>query len=314
MASHPQNPVRTGPVGGHPRRPAAPAHVRRQSRFGLSIVLPALILFVALLLVPFLRSLGFAFFESTLFSPEPKFVGLENFRDLFSDRVFLETWLRTLFYVGITTGVTVVLGFAWALVLNQAFTGRKVIRTATILPWILPSTVTAFLWAWIFNGQFGLLNAVLDAAGAIGAPVVWLSTPTGAMFAVILAKVWLSTPVAMSFLLAGLQSVSSEEIDAAMMDGCRAGNIIRHVILPHIFPTLVIVFVLQAMANFQQIDTILAMTRGGPARTTTVLSIEVYQKAFNEWDMGHASAIGVVWFLTLAVPTVVYLRAIFKRF
>ena len=118
----------------------------------------------------------------------------------------------------------------------------------------------------------------------------------------------------MSFILAGLQSVSSEEIDAAMMDGCNAVGVVRHVIVPHIFPTLAIVLVLQAMANLQQIDTILAMTRGGPARATTVLSIDVYQRAFQEWNMGLASAIGVVWFFTIAIPAAFYLRSIFRRF
>lgn len=295
-------------------KPQVPRFRRSQARFGLALVLPALFLFMLLILYPFLRSLGLSFFESTLFKPEPTFVGLDNFKDLSADPTFVTTWLTTLAYVTITTVATLILGFFWALILNQAFTGRTIIRSATILPWILPSTVTAFLWAWIFNGQFGLLNAALETSGLSTASTVWLSDPTGALVAVILAKTWLSTPVAMSFILAGLQSVSSEEIDASMMDGCRAVNIIRHVIVPHILPTLVIVFVLQAMANLQQIDTILAMTRGGPARATTVLSVEVYQKAFQEWDMGMASAIGVVWFITIAVPAVVYLRTIMKRF
>lgn len=298
-----------------PRKNAQVPHFRKlQSRFGLALVVPALLLFSILILYPFLRSLGLSFFESTLFAPEPIFVGFKNFTRLFADPTFFKTWATTLAYVSVTTVLTLILGFFWALILNQVFTGRTFIRSAAILPWILPSTVTAFLWAWIFNGQFGLLNAVLEVLGLSDGPTVWLSNPTGAIIAVILAKTWLSTPVAMSFILAGLQTVSSEEVDAAMMDGCRGGGIIRHVIVPHIMPTLVIVFVLQAMANLQQIDTILAMTRGGPARATTVLSIEVYQKAFQEWDMGMASAIGVVWFITIAIPAIVYLRTIMKRF
>ena len=279
----------------------------------MALTLPALCLFVLFIFYPFLRSFGLAFFESTLFNPDPVWVGLQNIHDLIQDPTFHRTWTTTLIYVLVTTLLTVMLGFFWALILNQAFTGRTIVRTVTILPWILPSTVTAFLWAWIFNGQFGLLNAVLKGAGVIDQAIIWLATPSGAFVAVVIAKVWLSTPVAMSFILAGLQSVSSEEVDAAMMDGCGAGSIIRHVIVPHIFPTLVIVFVLQAMANLQQIDTILAMTRGGPARATTVLSIEVYQKAFQEWNMGLASAIGVAWFFTIAIPAAVYLHSVFKR-
>ena len=301
------------PEGSGRSRPQ-PAFRQRQARFGLLLVLPCLILFALLILYPFLRSFTLSFFESTLFTPMPRFVGLENFARLASDPTFHRTWITTVMYVVATTGLTLVLGFFWALILNQVFTGRTIVRSATILPWILPSTVTAFLWAWIFNGQFGLLNGFLESIGVIETSIVWLADPTGAFVAVVLAKVWLSTPVAMSFILAGLQSVSSEEIDAAMMDGCSAAKVIRHVVIPHIFPTLAIVMVLQAMANLQQIDTILAMTRGGPARATTVLSVDVYQRAFQEWNMGLASAIGVVWFFTIAIPAAFYLRSIFKRF
>lgn len=291
-----------------------PAFRARQARTGFLLVLPALVLFSVLILVPFVRSFSLAFFESTLFNPDPVFVGLKNFQRLLSDPTFVRTWTTTLIYVGLTTILTLILGFGWALILNQAFTGRTIVRSVTILPWILPSTVTAFLWAWIFNGQFGLLNGILETVGIADTPTVWLADPTGALAAVILAKVWLSTPVAMSFILAGLQSVSSDEIDAAMMDGCGAAGVIRHVIAPHVLPTLAIVLVLQAMANLQQIDTILAMTRGGPARATTVLSIDVYQRAFQEWNMGLASAIGVIWFMTIAIPASIYLRSIFRRF
>ena len=301
-------------IGSSAQPAPIPAFRRRQARFGVFLILPALLLFLALIFVPFIRSISLAFFESTLFMSSPQFVGLDNFVRLASDPTFHKTWTTTIIYVVATTGLTIILGFFWALILNQTFRGRTIVRSSTILPWILPSTVTAFLWAWIFNGQFGLLNAGLSAIGVIDAPLVWLANPTGALVAVILAKVWLSTPVAMSFILASLQTVSSEEIDAAMMDGCRGGGIIRHVVLPHVLPTLAIVMVLQAMANLQQIDTILAMTRGGPARSTTVLSVEVYQRAFQEWNIGLASAVGVIWFFTIAIPATVYLRSIFKRF
>lgn len=292
---------------------ARPAHRRAESRFGVLLVVPAVVFFVIVILYPFLRSAGLSLFESTLMSPEPEFLGLGNFRELWASPTFAGVWWTTVIYVTVTTALTVMLGLGWAIILNQAFTGRAVIRSITLLPWILPSTVTAFLWAWIFNGKFGLLNAALEGAGIIDAGVVWLSDPNGALFAVILAKTWLSTPVAMAFLLAGLQSVSSEEVDAALMDGCGAFGVIRHVLIPHLLPTIVVVVVLQAMANLQQIDTILAMTNGGPARATTVFSIEVYRTAFRNWDMGLASAIGVVWFFTIAIPAVVYLRTIFKR-
>jgi len=286
---------------------------RRQQRFGLALTFPALIVFGIVIFYPFLASFRLAFFSVELLDPAPRFVGLENFVKLGADATFWRTWWTTIVYVAMTTGLTVMLGFGWAMILTQSFRGRAIVRTVGLLPWVLPTTVTAFLWAWILNGQYGLLNSALLGAGAIRAPVVWLAEPVGAMAAIVLAKTWLSTPVAMAFFLAALQSVSSEEVDAARLDGCGDWGVIGHVIIPHILPTLIVVVVLQAMANLQQTDTILALTRGGPARATTVLSIEVYQQAFVNWSTGMAAAIGVVWFATIAVPAVIYLRRIFRE-
>ena len=290
-----------------------PSFRQAEARFGFLLVVPALLFFLVVILYPFLRSVGLSLFESTLIRPQLRFVGLANFYKLFESAEFLDVWWTTAIYVVLTTSLTVLLGFGWAIILNQSFRGRTFVRSITLLPWILPSTVTAFLWAWIFDGKFGLLNAILIKLGIIDTAVVWLSHPNGALLAVTLAKTWLSTPVAMAFLLAGLQSVSSDEIDAALMDGCKASGVVRHVLIPHLLPTIVVVIVLQAMANLQQIDTILAMTNGGPARATTVFSIEVYRTAFRNWNTGLASAIGVIWFFTIAIPACVYLRTIFKR-
>ena len=186
-------------------------------------------------------------------------------------------------------------------------------RAASLLPWVLPTTVTAFLAAWIFNGQYGVLNAVLLQTGLISEPITWLAEQKGAMAAVIITKAWLSVPLFMAFFLAGLQGVSSDQVDAARVDGCENAGVLRYVILPHLAPTMIIVTILGAMGNLQAFDVIYAMTQGGPIKATTMLSVEVYKQAFQNWDMGTACAVGVLWFVTIAVPTVFYLRILFKR-
>jgi multiple sugar transport system permease protein len=133
------------------------------------------------------------------------------------------------------------------------------------------------------------------------------------MAGVILAKTWLSVPLFMAFFLAGLQGVPQDQVDAARVDGCHNAGVLRFVVLPHLRPTMVIVLVLGAMGNLQQFDVIYAMTQGGPVRATTTLSIEVYRQAFQNWNVGLACAIGVLWFATIAVPAFVYLRALFRR-
>jgi multiple sugar transport system permease protein len=197
--------------------------------------------------------------------------------------------------------------------LNQQFKGRALVRALSLLPWVLPATVTAFLAAWIFNGQYGVLNALLIQAGLLDQPVTWLAEERGAMAAVIVTKAWLSVPLFMAFFLAGLQGVSQDQIDAARVDGCLNAGVLRHVVLPHLAPTMIIVTILGAMGNLQAFDVVYALTQGGPVKATTMLSVEVYKQAFQNWDMGTACAVGVIWFVTIAVPTVFYLRILFKR-
>lgn len=242
----------------------------------------------------------------------PRFNGIQNFVTIASSPEILAAFLTTAIYVVFATAGTLVMGLGWALIMNQPFRGRGVLRSLSLLPWVLPSTVSAFIWAWIFNSRYGVLNAFLLEFGFIDFPQAWLSTPQGAMFAVILTKIWLSIPLFMSFFLAGLQNLDREQIDAARVDGAGNWVILRDHILPHLRPVLIIVVVLGVIGNLQQFDTIYALTGGGPVRATTVLSVEVYKRAFEQWDIGLASAIGVLWVATLLPPAFLYLRMLVK--
>ena len=285
----------------------------QERRTGFLLLAPALIAFAAVILLPFLQSLRLSLYKYTIDMEQPAFIGLGNFRRLLADPGMLTVWLNTLVFVVLTTGLTFLLGLAWALVMNQSFRGRAFIRAASLLPWVLPTTVTAFLAAWIFNGQYGVLNALLLQLGLIREPITWLAEEKAAMSAVIITKAWLSVPLFMAFFLAGLQGVSQDQVDAARVDGCENAGVLRYVVLPHLAPTMIIVTILGAMGNLQAFDVIYALTQGGPIKATTMLSVEVYKQAFQNWDMGTACAVGVLWFVTIAVPTVFYLRILFKR-
>jgi multiple sugar transport system permease protein len=284
-----------------------------ERRTGLLLLAPALLAFACVILWPFLQSLSLAFFKYTIDMQEPQFVGFANFSKILTDPDMLTVWLNTLVFVVITTAITFFLGLGWALIMNQSFMGRGFLRAASLLPWVLPTTVTAFLAAWIFNGQYGVFNAILIKMGVIHEPVAWLAEETGAMAAVIVTKAWLSVPLFMAFFLAGLQGVSQDQVDAARVDGCENAGVLRYVVLPHLAPTMIIVTVLGAMGNLQVFDVIYALTQGGPIKATTVLSIEVYKQAFQNWDLGVACAVGVLWFVTMAIPAGLYLRILFKR-
>jgi len=283
-----------------------------ERRVGWLFMAPALVAFVAVIMAPFVSALGLAFTRYDLRTPDPVFIGLANFREIWASPEILQSFGVTFVFVSLATLFTVVLALAWAIVLNQPFRGRALIRTATLVPWVLPSTVSAFIWAWIFNSRYGLLNAAMLEAGFISQPVAWLSTSTGAMTAIVITKVWISIPVTMTFFLAGLQSIDREQLDAARVDGAGDWPILRDHILPHLRPVLLVVIVLAVIGNLQQFDKIFALTGGGPVRATTVLSIEVYRRAFDSWDIGMASAIGLLWVATIIPPAYFYLRHLLK--
>lgn len=283
-----------------------------QNRIGLMLLLPAAIAFAAVILYPFLSALGLSLFEYTVEMMEPRFIGFENFTKIAADPDVWAAFWTTAIYVVLTTAGTLVAGLGWALIMNQPFAGRGVLRSLSLLPWVLPSTVSAFIWGWIFNSRYGVLNAFLLELGLIDMPQAWLSTPQGAMLAVVLTKIWLSIPLFMSFFLAGLQNLDKEQIDAARVDGAGNWAVLRDHILPHLRPVLIIVVVLGVIGNLQQFDTIYALTGGGPVRATTVLSVEVYRRAFEQWDIGFASAVGVLWVAALLPPAFLYLRMLVK--
>lgn len=283
-----------------------------ERRAGWLFLAPALIAFALIIALPFLRALGLAFTRFDLTTPEPVFVGLTNFRAILASPEVLGSFVTTLIYVALATAFTLLLGLIWAIMLHQSFRGRGALRTLSLLPWVLPSTVSAFVWGWIFNSRYGVLNAVLLELGLIEFPQAWLSTSAGAMAAIVATKVWLSVPLTMTFFLAGLQGLDREQMDAARVDGAGNWALLRDHVLPHLRPVLLVVLVLGMIGNLQQFDTIFALTGGGPVRATTVLSIEVYRRGFDQWDVGMASAIGLLWLAVILPPAFFYLRHLLR--
>jgi multiple sugar transport system permease protein len=300
----------TDPARPHPRPGRATG---AEGRFGLLLLVPVVVFYLVVILYPLARAVVLSLYRLNQFSVRPVFAGLENFRAIFSDPTLSGTWLTTLTFVVCATALSCGLGLGWAIIMNQEFRGRTVVRTLSLIPWVLPSTVTAFLWAWILNSQNGILNAILLNLGLIHERVAWLATGSNAMLAIVVARAWMMTPWFMVLFLAALQTLPREQVEAARVDGARNRAVLRFIVLPHLRYTGAVALVLGAMGNFQQFDIIYALTGGGPVRATTTLSIEVYRQAFQNWNTGLASAIGVLWLATIAVPAFLYLRSIFRQ-
>lgn len=275
---------------------------------GVLLILPGLAVFAAIILYPFVDAILMSFTDRSMIYPNYSWVGLDNYKKVFQDPYFGKTlWTTVLFVVG-STVLPYVLGMFWAVVLNQGFRGSEFLRGVTLVNWIVPGTAIGFLWSWIFNGQYGILNSLLKALGILDTGISWLGQPGTALLCVIIARTWQMLPWYMAFLLGGLQSVSLEQVEAAHIDGANNLQTFFRVILPGMKQTALLIFVLGLIGNLQHFDLPWTMAQGGPARATTTLSIEVYTTAFKNWNMGKAATVGAIWAVILACFSSIYLR------
>lgn len=277
---------------------------------GILLILPGLAVFATIILYPFIDAIRMSFTDQTMLSSTSNFVGFANYAKVLRDPYFPKTILTTALFVLFSTLIPFLLGFIWAIILNQGFKGAEFLRGVTLVNWIIPGVAIGFLWTWIFNGQYGILNSILMNLGIVSKGISWLGSTNTALACVIVARSWQMLPWYMAFLLGGLQGVPLEQLEAARIDG--ANNLIAffRIILPSMKMITVLVIVLGAIGNLQHFDIPWTMVQGGPARATTTLSIEVYTTAFKNWNMGKAATVGTIWALLLACFSFIYLRRI----
>jgi len=284
------------------RRRGAPLS---EKTFLTFLLAPGVVLLCAVVLYPLIRSLVTAFFDESLLYPGSTFVGFENILEVFRDDFLRLTYQTLIFTVG-STVFPFIIGLALALVLNQRFRGQAFLRGAFLIPWLIPGVVVSFLWMWIFDANYGVLNGILMSLGLTDSPIAWLFQTDTARGALILAKTWNSFPWIMVMLLAGLQTVPGELHEAAAMDGAGVVRRFFAVTWPHISGVAGLVILLEFIWNFQHFDTIFVLTGGGPAGTTSTFATEVYDTAFKGYDLGQAGALGLVWMLLLTILVVIY--------
>ena len=275
----------------------------RDRHFGFMIALPAALLFLVISVVPLVSSIGTSLFKQSLLRPERTFVGFDNYARVIGE--FVARLGTTLTFSVLATIFPVLLGVALAVLLNARLRGRNLLRGALMLPWLLPGVVVAFLWAWIFNDNYGVLNYLLQHVGLH--PVSMLGSPAGAMAAVVIAKTWNSFPWIMVVALAALQTLPADQLEAAAIDGASRRQRFWLISFPHLLGPVALVAMLEFIYNFGNFDTIFVMTGGGPGDSTTTLAVDLYNLAFGSYDLGAASAMGVLWLVLLGIVSAGYL-------
>ena len=247
---------------------------------------------IAILIYPLVYSFVMSFFRWDLTAPSQTFVGLGNYRDTFNSQGFQQTLRVQLLFSAVTIVVEVIAGMGVAVLVNGRLRGLKLARTLLLVPPMIAPAVVGLNFRWLFNGQYGLVNAILRYLGLPEAP--WLSDPNWALASVMIADIWQNTPLLVLLFLAGLQSLPQEPIEAAQVDGASSWGIFWHITLPLMRPILMIALMLRIIDTFRTFDVIWLMTQGGPGGATSLITVSAYQQAFQSASFGHAAAMSYV--------------------
>jgi multiple sugar transport system permease protein len=276
-----------------------------------AFLLPPMAYLAVFMFWPLGRQIWMSFTNTKMVNPNRGlFIGLRNYDRLFSDPAFFDALGITVRYTILSVVLSVALGLVAALAIDRPFRGRAVVRCILLFGWAVPNVAAALIWLWIFNGQSGVLN---DVTGALGmGRLGWLTSTELALPSLLAVTVWQVAPFVMLVVLAALQSVPGEVREAARIDGADALNVFRTVTLPHILPALQLVALLVAVWSIRRFDIIYLMTGGGPVGSTGTLVVRLRQVAFEDFDLGLASAYGVVG-LVLALLVAAAHRAVEQR-
>jgi multiple sugar transport system permease protein len=271
---------------------------------------PALLLFIVFVLLPMVIGIWLSLLEWDVLSP-PRYVGLENYRELISTPRFRYSIWVTILYTFGSVPVGIILSLLCALALNQNIRFRTFFRSALVLPTVTSLVAVGLLWRFIFSSEYGVVNYVLTLLGA--SPVPWLAEAPWALISVVVVDIWRHLGYNMVIILAGLQAVPSDVFEAAKIDGASSWQRFRYVTVPLLRPTLLFVSVISVISSFRSFDHIYVMTGGGPGDDTTVWVVYLYQEAFQFFRMGLASAAAYVLFALLLLLTFVQMRLFDKE-
>lgn len=279
----------------------------RDRENGLPFVLPAVILLGFVTIYPLLYVFWLSLQRRLLIFDISRFCGLENYRFLVTDGRFWNALENTVYFTSLSVSLELALGLSIALLLNRDFAAKGLVRAVVLVPWAVPTVVSARMWEWIYNTDFGILNHLL------GQKINWLGSPGWAMHAAVLMDVWKTTPFVVILLLAGLQVIPRDLYRAARVDGAGSWQTFRRITLPLLKPVLLVVLIFRTLDAFRIFDAVYVLTGGGPANTTETLSIYAYKVLFQTLQFGYGSTLAVVVFLCVGAVSVVYVRILSRE-
>jgi multiple sugar transport system permease protein len=285
---------------------------RRRFRLGLWFISPAALVLLSVLAYPIIAYFVLSF-ERIRFAGQgisTEFYGFTNYAELMGDKLFQQSLFRSVYFTLIEVIAVIILGLLVAILLNHPLGRHAFFRIVLLVPWALAPVANAVLWKWIYNANYGVLNAILVNLGIIDKNVVWLGSPWLALNMILLADVWKAVPFIALLLLAGLQNIPNYLYRAARLDGANTWQQFVHITLPGLKTSLVISIVLQSIWALKVFDLIYVLTKGSPADSTVLLNYLAWRQTFSNLDIGYGAAIANVLFLMMFLLAITYIRVL----
>ena len=263
-------------------------------------------------LYPLAYSLFISLHDFRLIRPDlTQFVGFRNYFEIFYDDEFLNAFINTLIYVGISLPFELVIGLFLALALDKITRGKNIIRAFLIVPQFLAPLAMGFIWKFMYNDDLGIINFFLRFVG-MERPPLWIADPAISLYSCIIVEIWACVPIFMLLLSAGLTTLSTEIIDAAKIDGANAYHRLRYIILPHLKPIILVTLLIRGMDSFRIFDLIYGLTQGGPAMSSDVLSLYMYRSGMLDRQFGYSASAGWIMVFMMLIASYILIKLMYR--
>ena len=277
------------------------------------LLLPVILFLLAVSFYPIIDTVWGSLHTGYILETETKqFVGLQNYEQIFGSDSFWSALTVSLIYTFVSVPIELVLGLGMALLLNRAFKGKYFIQAAILFPWALPTVINAKIWAWMFHGQYGVINDLLVRAGILDVPYPFLSVPDAALASMTFVTIWKTSSFIALIMLAGLSGIPGHLYEAARMDGASRWRQFRDITLPLLKPTILVALIFRTLPAFQAFGLPYGLTGGGPGGATTTLVLYDHQLTFSSLSFGRGSAAATIITLIALLISLVYVTTLYE--